>query len=373
MKLPTLFSKASSGVIQEWTIEIDGDRYRTIAGQQDGTLTTSKWSICEGKNIGRSNETTPEAQALSEAKSKWKHKKEHGGAEQTASAGTIAYVSPMLAKTWQKLKKQPAFPLYTQYKFNGIRCVITRFGMWTRHGKQIISCPHIWEAVEDLFVIDPDLVLDGELYNHELGETLNRIIKLVRKTKNVPVETLIESKKYIRFYNYDGFNVNGLGMDAPYLTRKQALGNLLKDIPEVYIVETEEIKNNVELDAHFEKCKQKKYEGQMIRVNGPYKLGPGRSNTLIKRKTFLDEEYLVIGINEGTGNASGMAATFTCQTEDKQTFNSNLKGPDSLMIEIWNNKDDYIGKMFTCTFQNLSEYGIPQFPYIDPTVSRDYE
>lgn len=372
-KLPTLFSKASSGAIQEWTIEVDGDRYRTVAGQKDGTLTTSKWTVCGGKNLGRSNETSPEQQALSEAKSKWKKKKEEGGSENIQAAGKTEWTKPMLAQTWQKMKKKPGFPLYCQYKFNGMRCIIRSDGMWTRKGKKIISAPHIWEAVKDLFITEPHLVLDGELYNHTLGENLNRIIKLVRKTKasSITAELLAESKKFIKFYNYDGYNVDGLDESVGYLKRKQALNNLVKDIPEVVSVETVEVKNQKELDAFFDKCKGFKYEGEMIRVDGPYE--HKRSKYLIKRKDFIDEEYVCLGINEGNGNAAGMAATFTCKTEEGTIFYANLKGSDDLMREIWANQDKYIGKEFTCVFQQYSEYGVPQFPYIDPTLARDYE
>lgn len=372
-ELPRLYTKSSTGATQLWTIEIDGDRYRTISGQEGGTMTTSSWTLCRGKNVGRANETSDEQQAMSEAKAKWKKKKEHGGSETKGAAGSILYISPMLAKTWQKLKKRPKFPVYVQYKFNGIRCIVNKDGMFTRKGKRIYSCPHIWEALEDLFITDPGLVLDGELYNHTMGEHLNRILKLVRKQKNISAETLAESKRCIKFYNYDGYNVAGLPITAPYLERKQALSNLLKHIPEVYIVETEEVNNETELDEHFERCKAKKYEGQMIRLNAGYKLGPGRSDSLIKRKDFLDDEYKVIGVNEGTGNDAGQAVTFTCVTDTGDTFNPSLTGPAPLMREIWNDPSPYIGKMATVKYQNLSEYGIPQFCTVDPTVMRDYE
>lgn len=371
IKLPTLYTRSSSGSVQEWTVEVDGGRYRTIAGQKGGTLTTSKWTVAIGKNSGRANMTSEEAQALSEAKSKWKKKIKEGGHESITDIDKEGYIHPMLAQTWQKLKKKPAFPLYVQYKFNGMRCVISRKGMFTRKGEPIISAPHIWAAVEDLFILQPKLVLDGELYNHTLGEQLNRIIKLVRKTKSVTSEVLAESARMIKFYSYDAYNIDGLDESAPFLQRRQATINMLKSIPEVYLTETEEVKNDKELDAFFEKCKALKYEGEMIRVNGPYE--HKRSKYLIKRKDFIDEEFEIVAVNEGTGNASGMAATFTCKLETGELFDTNLKGPDSLMIEVLAHPESFIGKMITVVFQQYSEYGIPQFPYADPSVLRDYE
>jgi len=374
VQLPKLYSRSSTGVTQEWTVEIDGPRYRTIAGQQGGVMTTSKWTVCLGKNIGRANETTDEQQAMADARSKWRKKVADGGQEQLDKVGAFVYTKPMLAKTWQKLKKYPLYPLYVQRKYNGMRCIIKSNGMWTRKGKPILSAPHIYEAVKHLFITQPTLVLDGELYNHTLRNTLNRLIKLVRKTKNITAEDLEESKKIVLFYNYDGFNVNGLSDEVGYLIRRQALCQTLKDIPEVYLVETEEVHNQKELDAHFEKCKSEGYEGQIIRVgSGKYEFSPKRSSYLIKRKDFIDDEYMIVAVNEGTGDASGIAATFTCKTEDGKLFNTNLKGPDSLMAEVLRNKDEYIGKMGTVVFQELSEYGIPQFPYCDPSLLRDYE
>ena len=40
--LPTLYSRTNTGAIQEWTIEIDGDKYRTVYGQVDGKKIDSK-------------------------------------------------------------------------------------------------------------------------------------------------------------------------------------------------------------------------------------------------------------------------------------------------------------------------------------------
>jgi DNA ligase-1 len=68
--LPTLFSRTSTGAIQQWTVQIDGNKFRVESGQQDGKKVLSEWTTCLGKNIGRANETSPAEQATSEAQSK---------------------------------------------------------------------------------------------------------------------------------------------------------------------------------------------------------------------------------------------------------------------------------------------------------------
>ena len=41
-------------------------------------MNTAKPTICKGKNIGRSNETSPEQQAEAEAQAKWDKKRKDG-------------------------------------------------------------------------------------------------------------------------------------------------------------------------------------------------------------------------------------------------------------------------------------------------------
>ena len=62
--LPTLFSRTSTGAVQTWQMVVDGNQYYVISGQQDGKKVQSEPTICEAKNIGRANATTPAEQAL---------------------------------------------------------------------------------------------------------------------------------------------------------------------------------------------------------------------------------------------------------------------------------------------------------------------
>ena len=73
-----LYKRATNGKINQWTIEIDHNKFRTIAGYHDGVQTTSEWTVCDGKNIGKKNETTPERQAKAEADALYRKRKEVG-------------------------------------------------------------------------------------------------------------------------------------------------------------------------------------------------------------------------------------------------------------------------------------------------------
>src|ERR1035437_1261890 len=84
--LPTLFKRTSTGAIQEWSIGVEKNTIITIHGQTDGKKQTTHDVIKEGKNIGRSNETTPAEQALMEATSKWEGKIKKGYVEDVSRA-----------------------------------------------------------------------------------------------------------------------------------------------------------------------------------------------------------------------------------------------------------------------------------------------
>ena len=68
---PVLYKYTVKGQIQRWQITVQGDSFWTTEGIEGGVLTTSLPTVCKAKNVGRSNETTPQEQALAEAQSKW--------------------------------------------------------------------------------------------------------------------------------------------------------------------------------------------------------------------------------------------------------------------------------------------------------------
>ena len=60
--------------------------------------------------------------------------------------------------------------------------------------------------------------------------------------------------------------------------------------------------------------------------HGPFGLSAGskyerrRSKTLLKVKTFYDEEAIVVGHADGTGRVAGMCGSLLCETPDKRRF-----------------------------------------------------
>ena len=81
---------------------------------------------------------------------------------------------------------------------------------------------------------------------------------------------------------------------------------------------------------------------------------------------------LLIKIDIGNGNRAGTAKHLVCFCDKtNQTFNSNIKGSFDYLKEIYDNRKEYIGKLATIKFFQLTPDGIPRFPYA--IGFRDYE
>lgn len=359
MKLPTLYSRTSTGAVQEWTIEIQGDSYRTHHGQTNGKIVTTEWFVAKATNVGRANERNPEEQALFEAKATWKKKKDGGSFEDVSQIDTVLFVEPMLAKKWEDRKKKVVFPVFSQPKLDGMRAVITANGANSRNGKPWLTIPHILDALEPIFKAHPDIILDGELYTHEYKHDFNKISSLIKKTKPTQAD-LDESADKVQFWWYDIGNKS-----LCFEKRTKLLNDLAKLLPEdspIVIVPTYSARSEEELDEQYGKFMEDGYEGQMVRLNRPYEFK--RSETLLKRKEFQDDEYMVVQICEGNGNKSGMAGYAWMIREDGVKFRTNIKGNHNFLRDLLVNANKYVGTYATITYFNLTPDGIPRFPYL---------
>lgn len=63
---PILYTEDTLGNTRIWYMEQNGNKYRTVSGLENGEKVVSDWSHAEGKNIGRSNETSATEQASAE-------------------------------------------------------------------------------------------------------------------------------------------------------------------------------------------------------------------------------------------------------------------------------------------------------------------
>lgn len=365
-KLPTIYKQTKTGATQEWTIEVVGNRYRTISGQTNGKKVISEWTTCYGKNEGKVNATTDVEQALKEAKAKHTLKLEKDYSETISSIISKRHFEPMLAAKWEDYKDKIVYPIFSQPKLDGIRCIVTKDGMFSRNGKPIISVPHIYDSLKPLFDENPDLILDGELYADKFSNDFNSIVSLVKKTKPT-ADDLKQSEKNIEYHIYDVPSV-----DETFTGRWRELDELALDFPKcVKKVETHIITEEFYITDWYENYIERGYEGQMLRTDGKYE--NKRSKFLLKHKSFVDEEYTILDICEGEGNRTGTAGYMVFQTADGKPFKSNIKGTWEETAEMLRKKSELIGKEATVKYFNLTPDGIPRFPYVININRSSYE
>jgi DNA ligase-1 len=369
MKLETIYKKTKTGATQEWTIEVSDNRYRTHSGQCGGAITTNAWTVVYGKNVGKANGTTDEQQAMAEAVAKRTKKLESGYFEDVNNINEQQYFEPMLAAKWEDYKDKIQYPIYSQAKLDGIRCILTKNGMFSRNGKPIISAPHIIDSVKPLFETNPDLIFDGELYADKFANDFNTIVSLVKKTKPTDAD-LAESKKQIEYHIYDLPSSN-----KNFLHRAYDLGILFETRLEMSkycrLVDTRKAENEEMVMEQYGLLVDAGYEGQILRVDAKYE--NKRSKSLLKHKSFIDEEFQILDIVEGEGNRSGTAGYMVFNTGEGKRFKSNVKGTWDETAEILRNKKQLIGKQATIKYFNLTPDGIPRFPYVINIDRNSYE
>lgn len=371
--MKTLYKRTNTGAVQTWTIEVDGNRYKMVTGQLDGKKIESKWTVCKGKNIGKSNETTPEEQAVLEAQSKFQKKLDSGYKEDVNQIDTVEF-KPMLAKKFNDYENFVIGEfendlVWTQAKLDGIRVIAKEDGLWTRTGKRHENLAHIEEELKPFFKQFPDAILDGEVYNHSLKNDFNKICSIVRKT--LPTDEDREySSQHAEYWIYDCASVYDNFWKRIHWLQDNLFCSF--NFSMIYLVPTNKISNIDELNLYENKYIEDGFEGQMIRVSDTYYEQGKRSKSLLKRKRFIDEEFEIIDIEEGVGNRSGVAGKVILKTEDGKLFGSGIRGDHVFYEHLLKNKEQYIGKLATIRYFNrTTDENIPRFPVFISV--RDYE
>ena len=366
---PSLYSLNTNGSIQRWTISVDGYTIAKEYGQIGGKFQSVSDEVKSGKNVGKTNETSREEQAIAEATAQWEKKLKSGyvRSENDAHKNKVdeefvdGGIEPMLAHKWRDHSSKILYPAFIQPKLDGIRCLaMLRKGkctLWSRTRKPINSMPHIIEEIERQFKGQDDVVLDGELYNHSYKDKFEEIVSLVRP------DAPKAGHGVVQYHIYD--------MTAQLWTFKQRSDYLSERItPNKILVLVKTIKvEEDEVTDHFTDFRKAGYEGAMIR-NAKSLYENKRSYGLQKIKEFDDAEFEIIGVEAGRGRMSE-CAIFVCKTKKGNEFNCKMEGSlDALKVFLQKPKS-VIGKALTVRYQGMTSGDVPRFP-IGVTV-RNYE
>lgn len=363
---PTLYTRDSLGNVRIWHMQQHGDKYRAISGLKDGEKVTSEWTVAFAKNEGKKNATTAEQQATKEIEAKYKKQKKTGYFENIEEIDKVQYVEPMLAKLYKNYASKIDLEneeWIMQCKLNGLRCIATKDGLFTRKGEKYISCPHIFDSLNSFFKQYPDAVLDGELFNNEFRQKLNQINKLVRKTVHISEEDLELSKQFVSYFIYDGYGF-GFDKEDAYHKRKQWIdNNLVENYSHVSLVEDYFINNQDDLNNYYQSFIEEGHEGAILRKKD-MKYEHKRSKYLLKLKPEDDDDAIIVDIQEGTGNWSGAGKIISLDWNGKK-FDATFKGTYEQSVEFLKNKNIWIGKTVSFFYNGLTGKGTPNFARVD--------
>lgn len=350
MEKVTLYKKDSKGKIRTWSIRTEGADIIQLSGILGSDNLVEHRKTAKGKNVGKSNETTPEEQAEKEALAKITKKTDKAYFHTEEEARNEKVILPMLAKPYEKQSKKIDWDNYVaaQPKLDGQRCLAIIKGgkvkFISRDNKEIKTMDHIKPSLTKLNL--DGFILDGELYAH--GYSFQENMKLIKKYREG------ESEKVL-FHVYDYIS------KEPFKRRWDELNLFLFSNNPEYIekVLTVPIKTEENLKSLHSEFLGEGYEGTIVRHGeAPYKVN-GRSANLLKYKDFEDIATPIVDIIPMDARPEQGLVVSEINGEE---FKATPKMSFAEREELLRNKEDYIGKTGEFRFFEYTDSGVPRFP-----------
>ena len=266
--------------------------------------------------------------------------------------------------------------IFMQPKLDGVRCVIQAepysdkgniipiVTAYSRTGKEWKNIDHILEELVPFFTKYPNVILDGELYNHDYKDNFEQIISMVRKTKPTD-EARVESAENVQFHCYDIIDE-----ELPFEQRIEFVTESLMLLGNsIYTVDTILMPTEVQAKDCHQAFLNKGYEGSILRTNDVYACK--RSHNLRKFKDFHDTEATITGWVEGKGKRKGTIGKFLAIDANGVEFGMPVMDKFKFLQDNFKKMQGFIGKTATFTYferTKANSYRHPLFKCI-----RDYE
>ena len=250
--------------------------------------------------------------------------------------------------------------IFMQPKLDGVRCVIqyelvdhgsaeygSGFGMgvkaYSRTGKEWKNIDHILVQLKPFFKKFPDVILDGELYNHDLRDDFEKIISLVRKTKPT-AEDRLDALNLTQFHCYDIIDEA-----LPFDQRNEFIAQtLMLQGDSIYFLDTVMVFDEDEAQSVHRSNLKKGYEGSILRTNDTYACK--RSHNLRKFKDFHDAEAEITGWVEGKGKRIGTIGKFTAVDDEGNEFGMPVMDKFKILQANFETMKDWVGERATFTY-----------------------
>jgi len=271
--------------------------------------------------------------------------------------GIVRTFQVQLAEKWKPdlLKKLP-LKIRVEPKLDGIRLLsIVKDGnvqMFSRSGKVITNfAGTIGRELSTM----PNGVYDGEV----MDEDFTALMRQVHRKEGANV-----TKSYLMLFDVVPLEEWENRESYKLLSsRREDLEIVFdgKSFDFLRLIEHKEIdRDAAAIDAYHRDCVARGYEGAMLKnPKMPYCFG--RSDAVVKVKSFDDADLKVIGFKEGTGKHIGKLGSILVDFKGVEVqVGSGFD--DETREAVWNNKSKYMGMIAEVRYQEVTPDGSLRFP-----------
>lgn len=254
-----------------------------------------------------------------------------------ASASTDGKAPPvLLAHSWTNDTDLTGW--WMSEKLDGVRAYWDGTRFLSRQGNPFYAPDWFTEQL-------PDYPLDGELFGGR--KKFQRTVSVVRR------QDMSDDWKELAFVIFDAPS-----MDAPFEDRIAHVQKFVDDVAPAYAewLPHEPCQGVGHLRTELARVEGLGGEGLMLRQPGS-RYEVGRSYTLLKVKSFKDDEARVLGHQPGAGRHKGRLGALEVELRNGTRFSVGTG-----LSDAERENPPALGAIITFRYQELSNDGVPRFP-----------
>ena len=271
------------------------------------------------------------------------------------SATTINSVFPdlipafgaMKAKRFEDKRWDPG--LMGSVKLDGLRCQVLGGELYSMNGHKLTGLSHIEKAAHGLGDMDSELLIPGKNFQTSSG--------LIRSYNNCPDAVLCvfdhisQNRPFAARYDHLTMLASAQGWSTSVLkptTITLVKHNTFKDIEAMY--------------AAFDKILAAGFEGLMLKTPDHYYQRGKRTYDWMKVKNVLDADLHIEGFFEGQGKYEGQLGGVIVLVNNGVEVRVGSGFSDQERVDIWNNKEVYLGKVIEVQYHEETPDGSLRHP-----------
>jgi DNA ligase-1 len=242
----------------------------------------------------------------------------------------------LLAHSWENEEDLTGW--WMSEKLDGVRAYWDGQRFLSRQGNEFFAPAWFTEKL-------PDHPLDGELFGGR--QQFQRTVSVVRRQDRG------EAWKELSFVIFDA-----PGLAAPFEERLEHVRAYVERVapPHARWLEHQPCRGTEHLRAELARVEALGGEGLMLRRPGS-RYEAGRSHTLLKVKSFHDDEARVLKHVPGAGRHKGRLGALEVELRDGTRFSVGTGFSDAER-----ERPPAVGTVITFRYQELSRDGVPRFP-----------